>query len=154
MKLLTDEEKAYLRIAYENGYRYVATDDDNKTFFYSKKPVEEFDYWITENGDCMKSLVNFGTSWKDEEPTEILDILTSNECKLKKFTSDYTKKYILDACWHIDAFLTFAFAALLTRCIWYWGDGLGYTLGAFIMMLAWPSTKYFSEWLGVEDKNV
>lgn len=35
MKLLTDGEKAYLRLAYENGYRYVATDENNKTFFYS-----------------------------------------------------------------------------------------------------------------------
>lgn len=42
MKLLTDEEKAYLRIAYENGYRYVATDDDNNTFFYSKKPNKKY----------------------------------------------------------------------------------------------------------------
>ena len=85
MRKLTDDEKAYLKIAYKKGYRYIATDKDNRTFFHESKPIKESYYWRTFEDDCFRSLVNFGTFWEDEEPIEILDLLTSNKCKLKKF---------------------------------------------------------------------
>lgn len=150
MKFLTADEKAYLRLAYYNGCRYIATDKDNKTFFYSEKPAKEFDCWMADSWNNMKSLANFGTSFKDEEPTKILDILTSNKCKSNKYMSDNTKEYIVSLCNYIDWLLSIVFIILLIRCLLYTGDGWGYTLGAFVSVLVWPNKKYWAEWLGVE----
>lgn len=84
---LTEDEKAYLRIAYDKGYRYVATDEDSFTCFYTEKPPKGVECWGEAN--CTGSLVNFGTSWKDNEPTKIADLLGIDDTdwsQVKPFT--------------------------------------------------------------------
>lgn len=78
MKRLTAEEKEYLRKVYESGGRYVTTDMHNSTaYFFKAKPMKGKACWLF--AFKISSLSNFGTSWSDEEPTKILDLLESNE---------------------------------------------------------------------------
>ena len=37
MRALTDNEKDYLKLAYDKGYRYIATKRYGGTYFYSEK---------------------------------------------------------------------------------------------------------------------
>ena len=78
MKELTDNEKVYLRIAYEKGYRYVATDLNGLIYFYKNKPVKVDNEWvvkISDINDIFESMIDFGATWGDEEPTRIEDLL-------------------------------------------------------------------------------
>lgn len=73
MRELTEDEKGYLRIVYENGYRYIATEKHGDTYFYETKPHKYDGSWY--GGTCIESLLEFGTSWNDEHPTKIADLL-------------------------------------------------------------------------------
>lgn len=92
MRALTDNEKAYLQLAYDKGYRYIATERYGGTYFYSDK-VKKYsahDVWL-EQFTCKytSSLCDFGTKWEDEESTKIADLLGIDEVdwsKVKQFT--------------------------------------------------------------------
>lgn len=40
MRRLTDDERSHLRIAYVNGYRYVAKDFNGRIYFYKNEPTK------------------------------------------------------------------------------------------------------------------
>ena len=92
MKELTDNEKAYLQLAYDKGYRWIATDRSKETFFFKDKPVKADRQWMTKISDVhdiFESMIDFGATWEDEEPTKIADLLGIDETdwsKVKPFT--------------------------------------------------------------------
>lgn len=94
MRKLTDDEKIYLRIAYEKGYMYIAIDFSGRIYFYKNKPVKVKDgnQWvakISDFHDIFESMLDFGATWEDEEPTRIEDLLGIDDtdwAQVKPFT--------------------------------------------------------------------
>ena len=101
MSELTENEKGYLQIAYNNGYRWIATDKDEDTNFYSEKPTKLGDFWsVNCDSIQIESIIDFGTSGYDEEPTSIADLLGVDDTdwdEVKPMTevlvSDYKDKW-------------------------------------------------------------
>lgn len=80
MRKLTDDERSYLRIIYEKGYRYIATDFNGRTYLYKNEPTKTGTEWLAEIykiHDVFESLIDFCTAWEDEEPTKIYDLLNT-----------------------------------------------------------------------------
>ena len=48
MRALTDNEKAYLQLAYDKGYRYIATERYGGTYFYSEKVKKYYAHDVLE----------------------------------------------------------------------------------------------------------
>ena len=97
MYTLTDDEKAYLRIAYNNGYRWIAANEDCFVYFYDAKPEKIkgcLGYW--SGNIASESLIEFGTSWDDEEPTEIAKLLGVVGCETKPLTPVFVRDYDSD----------------------------------------------------------
>ena len=87
MRRLTDDERSYLRIAYEKGCMYIATDFNCRTYFYKDKPVKADSEWMTKISDVhdiFESMIDFGATWEDEEPTKIADLLGIDETDWSK----------------------------------------------------------------------
>lgn len=97
VKELTDNEKCYLRVAYVNGYRYVAKDFNGIVYFYKNEPTKVGSQWmvkITKLHDIFESMIDFGVSYEDEKPTKIYDLLGINNTdwsKVKPFTPVFVR---------------------------------------------------------------
>lgn len=111
MRRLTDDERSYLRIAYVNGYRYVAKDLSGIIYFYKNEPTKVGNQWtvkMTKVHDIFESMLDFGTSYEDEEPTRIDKLLNTGGTdwrQVKPFTpvfvrnsedEDWTRGYFLE----------------------------------------------------------
>lgn len=111
MRRLTDDEKSYLRIAYVNGYKYVAKDFSGIIYFYKNEPTKVDNQWtvkMTKVHDIFESMLDFGVSYEDEKPTKIGDLLNTGGTdwtQVKPFTpvlvrdeegEEWTRAYFLE----------------------------------------------------------
>ena len=97
--ILTDNEKAYLQLAYDKGYRYVATMRYGGTYFYSGKvkKYSEYNVWSEQcSYKYTRSLCDYGTKWKDEEPVKIADLLGIDDTDWSK-VNPYTPVWVRDS---------------------------------------------------------
>lgn len=97
MRKLTDDEKSYLRIAYKKGYRYIAKDLSGIIYFYKNEPTKVGNQWtvkMTKVHDIFESMLDFGVSYEDEEPTKIEALLNTGDTdwtQVKPFTPVYVR---------------------------------------------------------------
>lgn len=68
----------YLRRLYEDGYNYIATNENGSTYAYKSLPVKSTHMWMPKSNSDFKYVVNdswFETRWHDKEVRRIIDLL-------------------------------------------------------------------------------
>ena len=127
MRKLTDDEKVYLRIAYKKGYRYVAKNLDGIIYFYKKEPTKAGIQWtvkMTKVHDVFESMLDFGVSYEDEEPTKIDDLLNTGGTdwtQVKPFTPVWVRDEESEE-WTMAYFLRYDSEALYKYLVTYNGQ--------------------------------
>ncbi len=78
---LTRFEYEYLKVAKKEGFNFIARDEDNMLYGFTKQPKKHNSYWHNSYKfiKIFKSMFKF-VKWEDEEPWEIDEIL--NNCTI------------------------------------------------------------------------
>lgn len=103
--MITREEYLKLKERYEEGYRWIARDEDGYLYLYHEKPEKKECEWTnyspTPYRSCQELVLLQDVKWEDEKPTRISDLINDYELhetlkdkvKIPSFVADWIEHY-------------------------------------------------------------
>ena len=83
--MITREEYELLKECREQGYKWIARDEDGELYLYRTEPTKLSSCWLSFNIDdgiddlCDGDVLFQCIKWEDEKPTKILDLIQDYE---------------------------------------------------------------------------